>query len=242
MRPWMIGMLRWWKAGMRTSVFWPGTRSSASFGDTRALIISSARVGTISISVWPGATTPPTVKMVMPTTLPVAGARTSGLGELLPRRHQLGRQVAELQLGLTQLVHDVFGLAAFEADGLHLGLADGLLRLGGLRAVGAVGAAQVGGGALQRADTGLGRVALGGELLHALQFVGDQGLLLGVGAELAVEALDLLVQFADPLAEHAALGRQRTAAGLHLGSLEAHGVVGDDLVVGRQGQRSRRGR
>ena len=37
---------------------------------------SFRRSGTISISVWPGETTPPTVKMLRPTTWPVAGART----------------------------------------------------------------------------------------------------------------------------------------------------------------------
>ena len=37
---------------------------------------SCAGPGTISISVWPGETTPPTVKMLRPTTWPDAGART----------------------------------------------------------------------------------------------------------------------------------------------------------------------
>jgi hypothetical protein len=115
-------------------------------------------------------------------------------------------------------------------------------RAGDLGAIGAVLAGQGGGAALQGQDPGLGREALGGQLLHALQFLLDQLLLLAVGVQLALGAAGLLAQLQDPLVEHPALGLQRAATRLELLALQPQGVVGQGLVLGRQvGELRRRG-
>ena len=122
-----------------------------------------------------------------------------GAPELVLRRHLALDIFANLTVGFAQFLGDVAAELLIDLNDLQLGLDNLALRLGGGSDKLAAFALQTRGFAFERRQPVDLHQVLRPQIPHALEFLIDQGNLLGLGVLLRGEAGDLLVQLFDTL-------------------------------------------
>ena len=143
-------------------------------------------------------------------------------------------EVEKFVLGGAQLFDDLVDARGLELGNAQPGLADVLFDPGDLRQVAASAADDLGFAALQGEQPGLAFQALLKQHQHGVGFLTDEPQLEVLGADLTLEADDLLVELGNALAEHRDLAGQGLAPGVEDAALAVD--HGDHLGVGEFGQ------